>query len=62
MMMIFGRKECIRSMSGRIISMRTALRAKLEELGTPGTWEHITTQIGMFSYTGLTRKYSRRQL
>lgn len=56
MMMIFGRKECIRSMSGRIISMRTALRAKLEELGTPGTWEHITTQIGMFSYTGLTRK------
>lgn len=29
------------------------LREKLEELGTPGTWTHITQQIGMFSYTGL---------
>ena len=27
---------------------------KLEELGTPGTWNHITDQIGMFSFTGLT--------
>lgn len=40
-------------MSGRIISMRKALRSKLEELGTPGTWNHITDQIGMFSFTGL---------
>ncbi|KAK2614182.1 hypothetical protein N8I77_001031 [Diaporthe amygdali] len=47
-------KENLRTMSGRIISMRKALRAKLEELGTPGTWNHITDQIGMFSFTGLT--------
>lgn len=33
--------------------MREALRGKLEELGTPGTWNHITDQIGMFSFTGL---------
>jgi len=33
--------------------MRLALRSKLEELKTPGTWNHITDQIGMFSYTGL---------
>lgn len=46
-------KENLRTMSGRIISMRDALRAKLEELGTPGTWNHITDQIGMFSFTGL---------
>lgn len=47
-------EDNLRTMSGRIISMRNALRAKLEELGTPGTWNHITDQIGMFSYTGLT--------
>ena len=40
-------------MSGRIIDMRNALRGKLEELETPGTWKHITEQIGMFSFTGL---------
>ena len=43
-------------MSARIISMRTQLRAKLEGLGTPGDWSHITTQIGMFSYTGLSQE------
>ena len=34
--------------------MRKALRSKLEEIETPGTWNHITDQIGMFSFTGLT--------
>ncbi|XP_015919632.1 aspartate aminotransferase, cytoplasmic [Parasteatoda tepidariorum] len=47
-------QEHITEMSGRIIKMRAALKKKLVELGTPGTWEHITSQIGMFSYTGLT--------
>ncbi|OTB01117.1 hypothetical protein M426DRAFT_25966 [Hypoxylon sp. CI-4A] len=47
-------EENLRTMSGRIISMRKALRSKLEELATPGTWNHITDQIGMFSFTGLT--------
>ncbi|KAL2356562.1 aspartate aminotransferase [Cryomyces antarcticus] len=46
----------LRTMSGRIIDMRKALRSKLEELGTPGTWNHITDQIGMFSFTGLNEK------
>lgn len=46
-------EEDLRTMSGRIIEMRKALRGKLEELGTPGTWNHITDQIGMFSFTGL---------
>lgn len=40
-------------MSGRIIKMRDELRSRLEKLGTPGTWNHITDQIGMFSFTGL---------
>jgi aspartate aminotransferase len=47
-------EENLRTMAGRIIDMRKALRTKLEELGTPGTWNHITDQIGMFSFTGLT--------
>ncbi|KAI9312678.1 aspartate aminotransferase [Dichotomocladium elegans] len=47
-------KENLKYMSSRIIDMRKALRASLEALGTPGTWHHITDQIGMFSYTGLT--------
>ncbi|PSS10803.1 hypothetical protein M430DRAFT_179300 [Amorphotheca resinae ATCC 22711] len=49
----------LREMSGRIISMRQALRARLEELGTPGTWNHITDQIGMFSFTGLSETQVR---
>lgn len=43
----------LKTMSSRIQAMRTALRSKLEELGTPGSWNHITDQIGMFSFTGL---------
>ncbi|KAG6025703.1 hypothetical protein E4U40_002532 [Claviceps sp. LM458 group G5] len=46
-------EENLRTMSGRIITMRDELRSRLEELGAPGTWNHITDQIGMFSFTGL---------
>ena len=49
-------EENLRTMSGRIIDMRKALRQKLESMGTPGTWNHITDQIGMFSFLGLTEK------
>jgi len=49
-------RDCIRTMSSRIIEMRTQLRQRLEELKTPGDWSHITTQIGMFSYTGLSQE------
>lgn len=40
----------------RIISMRILLRSELERVGAAGTWNHITEQIGMFSYTGLSEK------
>ena len=33
--------------------MRKGLQERLEKLGTPGSWKHITEQIGMFSFTGL---------
>merc|ERR1711988_1179402 len=43
----------LKFMSDRILQMRTMLRRAIEVNGTPGTWNHITDQIGMFSYTGL---------
>lgn len=46
----------LRTMSGRIIEMRKSLKSELDKLETPGTWNHITDQIGMFSFTGLTEK------
>lgn len=46
-------EENLLTMSNRIKDMRAALRSKLEALNTPGTWNHITDQIGMFSFTGL---------
>ena len=32
----------LKMVSERIIKMRVALRAKLEEIQAPGNWEHIT--------------------
>ncbi|UYV78954.1 GOT1 [Cordylochernes scorpioides] len=49
-------KEHIVEMSERIKEMRQGLRSRLEKLEAPGTWDHITTQIGMFSYTGLSQE------
>ncbi|VDO99235.1 unnamed protein product [Soboliphyme baturini] len=43
-------------MASRIKDTRKLLRQKLEELKTPGSWSHITEQIGMFSFTGLNAK------
>lgn len=49
-------KGHIRTMSNRIKQMRIGLYERLVRLGTPGSWEHITQQIGMFSYTGLNER------
>ncbi|PAA86783.1 hypothetical protein BOX15_Mlig013047g3 [Macrostomum lignano] len=46
-------RENIKRMAERIVLMRQMLFQKLRALGTPGNWQHITDQIGMFSYTGL---------
>ena len=45
--------EDLKIMSSRIKSMRSALYNELVRLQTPGRWEHIVQQNGMFSYTGL---------
>lgn len=44
----------LKAMADRILEVRALLRKGLEEKGTPGTWNHITDQIGMFSFTGMT--------
>jgi aspartate aminotransferase len=44
----------VKRMADRIIAMRQRLYDTLVELQTPGNWDHIKTQIGMFSFTGLT--------
>jgi aspartate/tyrosine/aromatic aminotransferase len=41
------------AMSLRIQDMRKELFDELTRLETPGTWNHVTDQIGMFSFTGL---------
>jgi len=45
----------LREMSDRIKRMRQELYNAIKNNGTPGTWEHIINQIGMFSYTGLSK-------
>ncbi|KAH0448253.1 hypothetical protein IEQ34_022053 [Dendrobium chrysotoxum] len=44
----------VKGMANRIIGMRNALRENIENLGSNLSWEHITNQIGMFCYSGLT--------
>jgi len=53
-------KTELKEMADRILEVRSLLRKGLEEKGTPGAWNHITDQIGMFSYTGLTEKQCER--
>ncbi|KAJ4286577.1 aspartate transaminase aat1 [Collariella sp. IMI 366227] len=44
----------VKEMADRIITMRALLKDNLEKLGSKHDWSHITSQIGMFAYTGLT--------
>ncbi|CAO3658484.1 unnamed protein product [Umbelopsis vinacea] len=44
----------VKFMADRIITMRNKLRGHLEnDFGSKQSWNHITEQIGMFCYTGL---------
>ncbi|ANB11689.1 aspartate transaminase AAT2 [Sugiyamaella lignohabitans] len=50
----------LKAMSYRIIDMRKELKDRLVAAGTPGNWDHIVNQIGMFSYTGLSPAHVQR--
>jgi aspartate aminotransferase len=49
----------VKGMADRIISMRDKLYDNLVDLNTPGDWNHIKKQIGMFSFTGLTQPQTK---
>jgi len=46
----------VKMMADRIIEMRAALVGELKALGNKQDWTHVTDQIGMFAYTGLTKE------
>ena len=52
----------LKEVTTRITSMRALLRKNLEDNGAPGNWDHITKQIGMFSFTGLSKEQSERMI
>lgn len=61
LMILFAcRKDNVKTMAQRILAMRDLLFTKLRALGTPGTWDHIVKQSGMFSYTGLSSKHTKQ--
>eukprot|EP01022_Parablepharisma_sp_SALTPOND_P030440 TRINITY_DN7629_c0_g1_i2.p1 TRINITY_DN7629_c0_g1~~TRINITY_DN7629_c0_g1_i2.p1 ORF type:complete len:296 (+),score=40.10 TRINITY_DN7629_c0_g1_i2:453-1340(+) len=52
----------LKDVSERIGTIRKLLYDKLVELKTAGNWEHIVRQIGMFSYSGLTKAQCRQMV
>ena len=49
------KSEC-KSMADRITSMRSTLKDGLKVAGSVRDWSHITTQIGMFAFSGMTKE------
>lgn len=45
----------LKIMSSRMKEMRDALVFNLKKLGNEHDWSHVTSQIGMFAYTGLNK-------
>jgi aspartate aminotransferase len=48
------RRREVKVMADRIISMREKLVSHLKEFGSKRDWSHITKQIGMFCFSGMT--------
>lgn len=44
----------VKGMADRIIGVRSALQSNLQREGSSRPWQHITDQIGMFCFTGMT--------
>ena len=43
----------VKGMADRIIDMRTLLQTNLEKSGSSLPWKHVTEQIGMFCFSGI---------
>jgi len=50
----------VKTMADRIIGSRKALVDNLARIGSKRDWSHITNQIGMFAYSGLSGTLLRR--
>lgn len=50
----------VKQMADRMIKMRALLKENLEKLGSQQNWDHVTSQIGMFCYTGLSPEQVER--
>lgn len=50
----------VRAMSNRLKEMRSGLGSMLTKVGSQRNWDHITSQIGMFAYSGLTPEQVQR--
>ncbi|XP_032084643.1 putative aspartate aminotransferase, cytoplasmic 2 [Thamnophis elegans] len=46
-------KQSLQTLVKRIMLIREKLKEKLRILGTPGSWEHLTRQSGVYSFSGL---------
>lgn len=42
--------------------MRILLKDTLVKIGTKGNWDHVTSQIGMFSFLGLNPKQCEQMI
>ena len=47
-------------MADRIIAMRSALQEAIIAAGSTKDWAHVTSQIGMFCYSGLNKEQDER--
>jgi len=54
--------EDMKMMAKRIGDMRVALVEALKKAGSTRNWDHITKQIGMFSFTGLTKEQCAKMI
>jgi len=52
--------EEVKAMANRIIGVRQKLVDSLKEEGSKHNWSHITNQIGMFCFTGLSKEHVRK--
>ncbi|XP_015514408.1 aspartate aminotransferase, mitochondrial isoform X1 [Neodiprion lecontei] len=50
----------LKTMTDRINSIRKALKNELDKTGTKLNWDHVTNQIGMFCFTGMTPEQVKR--
>ncbi|XP_042331475.1 putative aspartate aminotransferase, cytoplasmic 2 [Sceloporus undulatus] len=51
--LLYEWKQSLQALVKRIMLIREKLKEKLRILGTPGSWEHLTTQSGVNSFIGL---------